>query len=113
MTYPLNNGVKVFITAHLPTQKLVTNKVNLTPSCDVTKVDIFYLHPVYLFININKLDALNFIISLFQTSTSFEHTCSSSGGQKLYYTVFGIITPIGGRPVHGTATYRLMIPEAV
>jgi len=26
--------------------------------------------------------------------------CSSSGGQKLYYTVSGIITPIGGRPVH-------------
>ena len=25
---------------------------------------------------------------------------SSSGGQKLYYTVPGIITPIGGRPVH-------------
>jgi len=23
----------------------------------------------------------------------------------LYYTVSGIITPIGGRPVHGTATY--------
>jgi len=31
--------------------------------------------------------------------------CSSSGGQKLYYTASGIITPIGGRPVHGTATY--------
>ena len=25
---------------------------------------------------------------------------------KLYYTVSGIITPIGGRPVHGKATYR-------
>jgi len=25
--------------------------------------------------------------------------CSSSGGQKLYYTASGIITPIGGRPV--------------
>ena len=25
---------------------------------------------------------------------------------KLYYTVSGIITPIGGRPVHQTATYR-------
>ena len=32
--------------------------------------------------------------------------CSSPGGQKLYYTVSGIITPIGGRPVHGTTTYR-------
>ena len=25
---------------------------------------------------------------------------------KLYYTVSGIVTPGGGRPVHGTATYR-------
>ena len=47
---------------------------------------------IYLFFNINQLDALNFIISLFQASTCFEHMCSSSGGQKLYYTVSGIIT---------------------
>ena len=47
---------------------------------------------IYLFININQLDALNFIISLFQASTCFEHMCSSSGGQKLYYTISGIIT---------------------
>jgi len=26
--------------------------------------------------------------------------CSSSAGQKLYYTSSGIITPIGGRPMH-------------
>ena len=32
--------------------------------------------------------------------------CSSLGGQKLCYTASGIIIPIGGRPVHGTATYR-------
>ena len=25
---------------------------------------------------------------------------------KLYYTASGIIKPIGGRPVHGMATYR-------
>jgi len=25
---------------------------------------------------------------------------------KLYYTASGIITPIGGLPVHGTATYK-------
>ena len=37
---------------------------------------------IYLFININQLDALNFIISLFQASTCFEHMCSSSGGQN-------------------------------
>ena len=55
---------------------------------------------IYLFPNIKQLHALNFTISLFQASTCFEHMCSSSGGQKLYYTVSGIITPIGGRPVH-------------
>jgi len=32
--------------------------------------------------------------------------CSSSGGQKLYYTTSGIITLVGGRSVHRTATYR-------
>ena len=55
----------------------------------------------YLFLNINQLDALSVIISLFQAPTCFEHMCSSSGGQKLYYTVSGI-TPIG-----------VMIPETV
>ena len=25
---------------------------------------------------------------------------------KLYYTASGIVTPVGGRPVHGTATYK-------
>jgi len=25
--------------------------------------------------------------------------CSSSGGQNCYYTAYGIITPVGGRPV--------------
>ena len=36
---------------------------------------------IYLFININQLDTLNFIISLFQASKCFEHVCLSSGGQ--------------------------------
>ena len=31
---------------------------------------------MYLFINVNQLDALNFIVSLFQASTCFEHMCS-------------------------------------
>ena len=33
-------------------------------------------------ININQLDALNFIMSLLHASTCFEHMCSSSGGQN-------------------------------
>ena len=68
---------------------------------------------IYLFININQLDALNFIMNLFHASTCFEHMCSSSGGQNYIKQSLvrgertsGIITPIGGRPVHGTATYR-------
>ena len=35
----------------------------------------------HVYLNINQLDALNFM-SLFQASTCFEHTCSSSGGQN-------------------------------
>jgi len=35
-----------------------------------------------IYLNINQLDALNFVMSLFHASTCFEHTCSSSGGQN-------------------------------
>ena len=36
----------------------------------------------YVYVNINQLDALNFLMSLFHASTCFEHMCSSSGGQN-------------------------------
>ena len=36
----------------------------------------------YIYHNINQLDVLNFIMSLFSASTCFEHKCSSSGGQN-------------------------------
>ena len=36
----------------------------------------------YIYLNINRLDALNFIMSLFHASTCFEQKCSSSGGQN-------------------------------
>jgi len=50
--------------------------------------------------------------------------CSSSGAEKLYYTTSGIITPVGGRPVHrlrensvnlrtGRPPTGVMIPDAV
>ena len=32
----------------------------------------------YIYLNINQLDAVNFIMSLFHASTCFEHMCSSS-----------------------------------
>ena len=38
--------------------------------------------PWYIYLNINQLDALNFIMSLFPASSCFEHKCSSSGGQN-------------------------------
>ena len=49
---------------------------------------------IYLFLNINQFDALNFIISLFQASTCFEHVFIVRRA-KLYITVSGIITPVG------------------
>jgi len=39
----------------------------------------------YIYLNINQLDVLNFIMSLFHVSTCFEHMCSSSGGQNLVH----------------------------
>jgi len=58
-----------------------------------------------------------FIISLLNASTCFEHYVLITKRLKLYYIASGIITPVGGRPVHrlrevlyqpahGTATYR-------
>ena len=57
---------------------------------------------------INQLDAQNFcfILSSLYSSTCFEHHVLIIRRSKLYYTASGIITPVGGRPVHRTATYR-------
>ena len=35
----------------------------------------------------------------------FRAPCAHCHEAKLYYTASGIITPVGRRPVHGTATY--------
>jgi len=40
------------------------------------------------------------------SSTMFEHYVLIIRRSKLCYIASGIITPVGGRPVHGTATYR-------
>ena len=45
-------------------------------------------------------------MSLLYPSTCFEHYVLIIRRLKLYYTASGIVTPVGGRPVHGTATYR-------
>jgi len=48
---------------------------------------------------------ISFTVSLFHASTCFEYHVLIVRTSKLYYTASGIITPIGGRPVHGTTTY--------
>ena len=53
----------------------------------VTAIDIY--------LNINQLDALNFIMSLFRASAYFENHVLIIRRSKLYYTASGIITPIG------------------
>ena len=45
-------------------------------------------------------------MSLFHASTCFEQHVLIVRRSELYYTASGIITPIGRRPVHRTATYR-------
>ena len=60
----------------------------------------------YIYLNINQLDALDFQMSLFHASTYFEHMCSSSGGQNCTIQPLVSSHSVGGRPVHGTATYR-------
>ena len=59
-----------------------------------------------LFINVNQLDALNFYNQFISSLYVFRAHALIVRRIELYYTVSGIITPIGGRPVHGTATYR-------
>ena len=58
-------------------------------------------HIFFLIIVINQLDAQDFFtVSLFHASTCFEHHVLIVRRSKLYYTASGIITPLGGRPVH-------------
>ena len=45
-----------------------------------------------IYLNINQLDALNFIMSLFHTSTCFEYHVLIVMRSKLYYTASGIMT---------------------
>ena len=89
---------------------LWAKKVDLWTTCGLwpcswTILDIFFWYfadraSQYIYLNINQLDALNFIMSLFHASTSFEHMCSSSGGQNCVIQHL-VSTHIGGRPMHG------------
>ena len=60
---------------------------------------------------LNQLNAQKtcFIISLLYASTCFEHYVLIIKRSKLYYTAYGIITPVDVMipdAVHGKATYR-------
>ena len=50
----------------------------------------------YIYLNINQLDALNLLMRLFHACTCFEYHVLIVRRSKFYYTVSGIITPIGG-----------------
>jgi len=72
--------------------------INFKYSFDV----LLTVHLSIFILVINQLDAPNFhfTISLFHASTCFEHNVLIIRRSKFYYTASGIITPIGGRPVH-------------
>ena len=74
-------------------------------TCEVVAT-LLPLNLWYSFININQIDALNFITNFVSSLYMFRAHVIIVRRAKLYYTVSGIITHIGGRPVHGTATHR-------
>ena len=55
---------------------------------------------ILLTVHINQLDALNFYNKFISSLYVFRAHVLIVRRAKLYYTVSGIITPIGGRPVH-------------
>ena len=61
---------------------------------------------VYFILAINQLDAQKICcaISFFHASTCFEHHVLIVRRSKLCYTNSGIITPVGGHPVHRLCT---------
>ena len=88
-----------------------------------TFFDVLLTVHLSIILAINQLNAKNlfFIISLLYASTYFEHYVLIIRKSKLYYTASGIITPVGGRPVHrlradlctGRPPTGVMIPDAV
>ena len=72
----------------------------------------------YIYLNIDQLDVLNkFYNEFISCLYMFRAHVLIVRRSKLYYTVSGIITSIGGRPVHNLCTGRppigVMIPEVV
>ena len=49
-----------------------------------------------------------FTVSLFHASTCFEHHVLIIRRSKLCYTASGVVTPVGGRPVHRLTQRQLI-----
>ena len=62
--------------------EMKTNEAFSSPASSEHGSTTFLKMSKEVYLNTNQLDALNFLMSLFHASTSFEHTCSSSGGQN-------------------------------
>ena len=76
--YEKNATIVVLVLPHTHTHTHCMSDHGLSPALKNSRNVTNEL--VYL--NVNQLDALNFIMSLFHASTCFEHMCSSSGGQN-------------------------------
>ena len=63
--------------------------------------DVLLTVHLSIILAINKLNAqILILISLLYASTCFEHYVLLIRRSELYYIASGIITPVGGRPVH-------------
>ena len=77
----------MFACSHLFGSHFEHIKRNTEKMSDFNKISVqswHYLSKLHeiIYLNINQTDALNIIMSSFHASTSFEHMCSSSGGQN-------------------------------
>ena len=65
-------------------QRIISSSRTATTSSTTAATSTItkYLQLNFFYLNINQLDALNFIMSLFNAFTCFEHKRSSSGGQN-------------------------------
>ena len=109
-----------FVAQHLnhcatavPPQKIIYSRISRdSEEKNETSKFIFFLYfsdraSQYIYLNINQLDALNSIMSLFHASTCFEHKCLSSGGQNC------ILQPLVSHLCTGWPPINVMIPETV
>ena len=103
-TYSYGEHEYIYIYTQLQKFQGTLDASNLSISFDI----LLTVH-LNLIVEINRLNVQNFVffvICLLYASTCFEHYVLIIRRSKLYYIASGIITPAGGRQVHGTATCR-------